>query len=74
MDQFQLFLCPEPSLQWKRKASLLPCETRLAEFVGVLDVWESLYQSTLHHLLQTVEVEMAEPRMPALGIGLEPHG
>jgi hypothetical protein len=73
MDQFQWLLHPEVSLLWEWKAPLLPCEARLAELIGVLDAWEPSHQSAIRHFLQAVEVEMAEPRMPAPGIGLVPN-
>jgi hypothetical protein len=48
----------------ERCSTLLPRQVRVADVLDVLDRWQAADHAITPHLLQSLEAEVAEPRMP----------
>ncbi|KAM3383783.1 hypothetical protein ACQJBY_008440 [Aegilops geniculata] len=73
MDQFKRLLRSEPGLLWERRSPLLPCEASLAELTGWLNGRQPTYHAAPGHLLQRLEVQVAEPGVPTPRHRVLPH-
>ena len=64
MYQLESVTRPELGLLWEQCALLFASETHLAQLLHLLDGRKALHQLTVRHLLELLEVQMAEACVP----------